>query len=949
MDRAAGRRRSVELLERTHELEQIDGMLHEAVAGAGGVLVIEGPPGIGKTTLVGAARRRAQERGLTVLGARGGELEGQFPYGVVRQLFEPALRRASPAAMRELLSGAARLAEPVLAGESEGTAAGDSADGAFASMHGLYWLTVNLSLQAPILIAVDDAQWSDQPSLRFLLYLVRRLEGVNAGVLISSRSGEHGTQSEFAAQLAAEPLARVLRPGELSEHAIAQLLVAGLGDGPDDAFTAACRLTTGGVPFLVHELVAALVVDGIEPTAEQAAGVQRLGPRTVARVTLGRLGRMSPDSVALARAVTVLAGDAELPRAARLAGLGDPQALTALDTLVEAQVLQPGAPLQFVHPILRAAIYDELAPGARSLLHRRAAGLLSAEGAELDAIAAQLLASEPTGSEEVIAQLREAAARALARGAPENGVAYLSRALAEGCNRGLRAAISLELGKTARVAGQPALMVEQFEQAYRLADEPVLRNHAALELAAAQGFGGDAEGPAALLGQALDDLGDRAPELRLRLECLLAGISASHVRLVADFDRRLPALRELANQNGAASRSLGLLLAAASAFRGGDPYEVAALVEHGWDRGAALDSGIDRWLPWQGLGALVLTEQLERALELSDALLADAQARGSLLAYVLCNGYRGWIESRQGRLAIAEGGLRAALAGLRERNFEFHLRSHLWFASDVILERPEAADLAALTESVKLAPAASVHTGAMVLEVRGRTRHAAGQAAAAIDDLRHAGEVFDALGFRNPNATSWRSTLALMLGGEDGGEAHRLVCDELEDARRLGQARAVGVSLRALGLLEGAAHGRERLEQAVSVLERSPARLELARALVELGAARRRGGERSASREPLSAGLDLAVAGGATRLAERARVELAAAGARPRRERVTGRDALTASELRVARLAAEGRTNNEIAQALFVTSKTVDTHLSHVYGKLGISSRRAIAGALATD
>jgi len=130
------------------------------------------------------------------------------------------------------------------------------------------------------------------------------------------------------------------------------------------------------------------------------------------------------------------------------------------------------------------------------------------------------------------------------------------------------------------------------------------------------------------------------------------------------------------------------------------------------------------------------------------------------------------------------------------------------------------------------------------------------------------------------------------------------------------------------------------------VLRESPARLEHARALVDLGAAMRRGGERAASRGPLRAGLDLALCAGATRLAGRARTELAAAGARPRRLHLTGRDALTPSELRVAVLAGGGRTNNEVAQALFITPKTVDTHLTNAYAKLGISSRRDLAAAL---
>jgi DNA-binding CsgD family transcriptional regulator len=182
-----------------------------------------------------------------------------------------------------------------------------------------------------------------------------------------------------------------------------------------------------------------------------------------------------------------------------------------------------------------------------------------------------------------------------------------------------------------------------------------------------------------------------------------------------------------------------------------------------------------------------------------------------------------------------------------------------------------------------------------------------------------------------------------MLPPGDHDEALKLIESELEDARRAGEPRGIGIALRARGVLE---RDHEQLQEAVSMLAGSPAHLEHARALVELGGAMRRAGKRTASREPLRAGLDIAIGGGAARLAARAREELASSGARLRRERATGRDALTPSELRVARLAAEGLTNNEVAQALFVTPKTIDTHLGHVYTKLGISSRRALAAAL---
>jgi DNA-binding CsgD family transcriptional regulator len=193
----------------------------------------------------------------------------------------------------------------------------------------------------------------------------------------------------------------------------------------------------------------------------------------------------------------------------------------------------------------------------------------------------------------------------------------------------------------------------------------------------------------------------------------------------------------------------------------------------------------------------------------------------------------------------------------------------------------------------------------------------------------------------NPSYVPWRSMLALALAGVDPGEARSLVDAELARARELGQPRGIGIALRAHGLLVRGADGIALLSEAADVLRQSPAKLELARALCDLGSTQRRAGQRSDSREPLREALELAQRCDAEPLAERAREELLATGAHPRRERLWGPDALTPSERRVAELAASGLTNREIAQALFVTSKTVGTHLGRIYQKLDLQGAHA--------
>jgi DNA-binding CsgD family transcriptional regulator len=234
-----------------------------------------------------------------------------------------------------------------------------------------------------------------------------------------------------------------------------------------------------------------------------------------------------------------------------------------------------------------------------------------------------------------------------------------------------------------------------------------------------------------------------------------------------------------------------------------------------------------------------------------------------------------------------------------------------------------------------------------LLEARGLLRLAQGRTRQGLDDLLEFGRRDELWGSANPLASRWRSHACMALAAlGDSDAALRMARDDLERARRWGAASGIGIALRATGLLEGGAASVRRLREAAELLERSPARLEHARALTDLGAALRRGNRRSEARGPLQEGLELARRCGARPLVQRALTELRAAGGRPSEPQGHGVQDLTASERRVAELAVEGRSNPEIAQVLFVTRKTVETHLGHVYRKLHISGRAELGRAL---
>jgi DNA-binding CsgD family transcriptional regulator len=243
-------------------------------------------------------------------------------------------------------------------------------------------------------------------------------------------------------------------------------------------------------------------------------------------------------------------------------------------------------------------------------------------------------------------------------------------------------------------------------------------------------------------------------------------------------------------------------------------------------------------------------------------------------------------------------------------------------------------------------PSESAHLH-FLLDSRARLRLLRGDLEGGIEEMRETSRRLRAVGGRNPAFVQSRSQAALaLLELGDEQEARRLASEELALARIWGAPRALGAALRVAGLVEGGQDGLARLREAVEVLSDSPAKLEHAKARTELGAALRRANRRAQAREQLRQAVELATVCGAVPLAERAETELLATGARPRRVALTGIDSLTPSERRVAEMAAEGPTNREIAQALFVTQRTVEVHLTSIYRKLGISSRAQLPAAL---
>jgi DNA-binding CsgD family transcriptional regulator/tetratricopeptide (TPR) repeat protein len=923
------------LLERDAELAEIERLSERACSGSGALLVVEGPAGAGKTRLVEAAAQAGLAREMLVLEASATELERELGFGVVRALFEGVLVRASPARRRSLLSGAASAAAPVMWPAAGG---GGTPTEPAAALHGLFWLISNLAERDRLMLVVDDAHWADRPSLRFLAYLARRLSGLPVLLLVAARPHEPGGQEDLVFMLSADPSGEVLRPAPLSESAVGRLVAERFAPVAAREFVAACHEATGGNPFLVGELISALASDGVAATAENALRVGQIGPQTVSRAVLARVSRIGGEAGALTEAVAVLGGRGELRHGAALAALEQDAAARASDALAQIGVLRPTRPLQFTHPLVHAAVYEAIPPGRRSSMHRAAARLLVADAASPDRVALHLINAEPANEQWVVEALRAAAVAASVRGAPEQAAGYLRRALREPPAPGARGELLYELGASELLARDPAA-TDHLAQALDATGDPGGRGEIALLLGRAAVSSGRLADARELLGPVIEQLEDEKPGVVARLESYRWAAGVWDPRFAAELERELPRLRALAQRAGAAGRSLLLLIAFRLAFDGGRHDEILALCERALDQGRLIDSesGEALEITWAAR-ALTFIDELDPADRLVDDMVADSRRRGSVMGYAAASAWRASIALRRGLIAPAEADARSAIELASAHGLHFIAPHTYSFLGEALIEQGELEQASMLLERAELGPMRGTRPEVRFLHTRARARLASGDNQAAIADLRKC-QAQEAFGFRNPNVLAWRSTLALALPDSSGAEALELADLELTLARKIGQPRAIGVALRARGLLCAGEDQILLLRQATTALEASPSRLEHARALTDLGAVLRRSSRRSEARPLLARALDMAAGCGARALATRAREELITAGARPRRERLSGVDALTASERRVAQMAAAGMTNREIAQALFVTIKAVSGHLTHVYEKLDITGR----------
>ena len=511
------------LLERERELDEIERALARGAGGEGLCLIIEGPAGVGKTRLLDAAHGLAQDEGFRLLSARAGEREREYSWGTVRSLFEPILIASDEAELDELWSGPAAAGRSLLEGTvapTEGTP-----DSSFAIFNSLYWLTRRLADRQPLLLAIDDLHWVDGASLGFLEFLSRRIGELPVVLAATLRPNEPGSDMTVIAALTAEPHAAVVRPQPLTPAGSAGALRERLGGAASEVVLREGHDVTGGNPLLLSELARTLEVEGEGSEGAVAGNIAALGSRAVARTVEVRLARAGEDARRLAEAAAVLGEEAQLIRAIELSGLSEEAADKAALELVRLEVLRPGIKVQFVHPVVRSAIYDGLPAPERVRLHRNAIAIMRRVSAPASLIANHLLRVDPAADPETVSTLRQAAVLAAAGGDSRSATLMMRRALEEPPPEDQMTGVLAQLGAAEVLIDGPSA-TEHLTAAIERVDELPFKVALAELLGRVLILQNRVREAAAICEEILDEItSDRAIDWRRRIEAILAEAS----------------------------------------------------------------------------------------------------------------------------------------------------------------------------------------------------------------------------------------------------------------------------------------------------------------------------------------------------------------------------------------------------------------------------------------
>ena len=924
------------LLEREQALLAGREVVASATAGAGGLLFYTGPVGVGKSAVLTAIADQAADDGALVLRARASDSEREFAFGVVLQLFEEEVAgRGGPGGP---FSGRASLAAPLLTGEGSGDPGAVRPSPAL--IHALYRVTANLAADRPLVLVIDDLQDADPESLQFAAYLAPRISRLGCSLI----AGLHGA-AEFADGYP-DPLgfedARVERLAALAEPTVREIVTRRLGSCTRRGATV-CHWLTGGNPMLVRELVTAAEQAGLRLDADSVAEICADAPARVRHRMLGPFGPLEPDALAVARAVAVVGSAAERAPVAAITGLPEEALATAIDSLEASEILDREHPLEYVYPLLRAAVYSLIPREERGRLHARAAqALRGSRAGDPATIATHLMRTAPDDQPWVVEELLRAAGRSRRDGELDRATLYLGRALREPPAPEAQAGVLVELGRTQVDNGETEPALATLRRAARLSpDAPP----AALALGRALYLHGETREAAAVVdaGRAA---GSRTSSELEELDASWLAVALIDPTLHREAKRRLERLARVDPER--AAPALLANLACHLACAGSSRDTVAALANAAL-AGDQVRNGPETWAP--ALQALCWAGEAQLAATVASELASRRSIQHSRRALAALRLARANANHLLGNLDDAELDASRAATLIGARALSDYVDCTEARRGAVLLDRGDVGLAEATIAGCTGAPYPEDSlVRAQLLSLRGRIQATFHRDHEALHAATEAGRLLTEAGIANPSICAWRSQAAIAAAAiGDTDRARELVEEELELAHRFGATPAIGVALTAAGTIATGKPALDLLVEAEAVLADSDARLEHARALTHLGASLRHYGSQKKAREMLTNALGIANTVGSVSVATLARAELRLAGSRPRSDAHSGPEALTAAEQRVTELAAGGLTNREIAQELYVTRKTVEWHLHNAFRKLEVKSRSELASALAAD
>ncbi|MGW5722288.1 AAA family ATPase [Amycolatopsis sp. NPDC003865] len=891
---------------REPELRRLTSLFPVALGGTAASAVLVGEFGMGKSATLHATAALAADAGFTVAIATGSRLESHLPGGVARQLADA------------LDPGSAQIpAECGPAGESE-------------ALDRFFRIVRDATERGPLFLGIDNVHLADAWSMRCLAYIRHRVLDLPVLIILTSLIG-HPPHHEVALLEMAGCTPATITLNGLGDAGAAEIL--GLAQGE---LATACREATGGNPYLLQAL---------RPRLLPGADPHELGSSLIGQVLHTRMAEF-PHGPAILHAAAILGEDAGFDLLAQLAGVDEFEALQAIDTMVRLHVLNNSNSPTLTYPFVRNSVLKDMPKTTRAVNHARAAKLLSETGAPAERVAAHLLDATSIRIPWGVDVLRLSARNAVFSGRSELGARYLRRALEERLTSGRRVAVLLQLAHAEFQVDPPAAAQRVREAVDTIGNRDTAGFIASAMLLSLCG-GQDARLAISAAGQIAARLDAGGPDAVWPLLCMTylaeAGSRLGPPPEFRDFEEQWAPLTD-----PAAQRSRSALLAL-DAVRSGESAPEA--VTHFADAMAG-DEG-------------ELFEQ-HYFFTLATSVLADEPAHVDRLCRVLDVEREPWdVHVPHGALPTLARGIALQASGDLQRasvHFESLLRRFderggtttcpvgVLCAAKLVecwvdLGRFEAAT--SLLDRMDFVASQGLFTHTYLLYARGRLRVATGYTRFGFEDLLSCGRRLAHHGMRFPGFVPWRAhaaRAALALGQAD--DAARLAEEDMNAAARWGAARPLGTALTTLGLVREDDEAERALTKAITTLSSSPARLQLATALTELGTLQARHGQSEKAIETLRQAVELSEHCGARPLARRAAEELRSA----RRALTPAKDnehGLTRQENRIAVMAAQGLTNREIATALHLTRRTVELHLSGAYRKLGIPGRAELGGALA--